>query len=376
MVNPDGAEYDISGGTASRTGGATVSRSRAAIAIGVDLNRNWGYMWGCCGGSSGTPGTTTYRGPVGLVRAGGPRAARLRAQPAHRWPPADNARPFRGTRSTSRSCGRTATRGPTCRATMTSGRPRRVRRAGHEHGQPQRLHRAAAQRPVPDRRRLRADWLYGDQRIFAFTIEMYPTDKSHVGGFYPPDSVIDRETTRNDDAVLYFLEQADCPYSVVPARRRPTADRCTTTSRSVAAGRSTPTGTDTATGRRDSSEAIPAKTANSAGVKQLKWGFSGQTALVTGARRWRVTANDVDGGTTSAQSPPMRLGGAGSRGWTLDFRYSFAHNAKPRPPPTTCACSSTAGGVPRGGQRTATRNAAWQSDRVDLDAFAGQHGAA
>ena len=26
-----------------------------------------------------------------------------------------------------------------------------------------------------------SDWLYGDQRIFAFTIEMYPTDHSHVG---------------------------------------------------------------------------------------------------------------------------------------------------------------------------------------------------
>ena len=42
---------------------------------------------------------------------------------------------------------------------------------------------------------------------------MYPTDKSHVGGFYPPDSVIQRETTRNNDAVLWFLEHAACPYS-------------------------------------------------------------------------------------------------------------------------------------------------------------------
>ncbi len=30
---------------------------------GVDLNRNFGYMWGCCGGSSGNPSSETYRGP-------------------------------------------------------------------------------------------------------------------------------------------------------------------------------------------------------------------------------------------------------------------------------------------------------------------------
>lgn len=30
---------------------------------GVDLNRNFGYMWGCCGGSSGDPSSDTYRGP-------------------------------------------------------------------------------------------------------------------------------------------------------------------------------------------------------------------------------------------------------------------------------------------------------------------------
>jgi hypothetical protein len=32
-------------------------------AIGTDLNRNWDYRWGCCGGSSGSAGSATYRGP-------------------------------------------------------------------------------------------------------------------------------------------------------------------------------------------------------------------------------------------------------------------------------------------------------------------------
>lgn len=30
---------------------------------GVDLNRNFGYMWGCCNGSSSNPSDETYRGP-------------------------------------------------------------------------------------------------------------------------------------------------------------------------------------------------------------------------------------------------------------------------------------------------------------------------
>ena len=31
--------------------------------MGTDLNRNWSYRWGCCGGSSGSPSSSTYRGP-------------------------------------------------------------------------------------------------------------------------------------------------------------------------------------------------------------------------------------------------------------------------------------------------------------------------
>jgi hypothetical protein len=32
---------------------------------GVDLNRNHSFLWGCCGGSSGSPCSETYRGPTG-----------------------------------------------------------------------------------------------------------------------------------------------------------------------------------------------------------------------------------------------------------------------------------------------------------------------
>ena len=51
---------------------------------------------------------------------------------------------------------------------------------------------------------------------------MYP--RSSPPGFYPPDEVIDRETSRNRAAVLYLLGLADCPYRAIgqQARYRPT----------------------------------------------------------------------------------------------------------------------------------------------------------
>jgi hypothetical protein len=69
-----------------------------------------------------------------------------------------------------------------------------------------------------------SDWAYGTQRIFAFTFEMYPAiDQVGFGdGFYPPGSVIERETQRVRPAVLYLLEQAECPYALVAA----TPTRC------------------------------------------------------------------------------------------------------------------------------------------------------
>src|SRR6187549_1482142 len=60
-MNPDGGEYDIATGSY-----VSWRKNRQPnpgfTAIGTDLNRNWGYNWGCCGGSSGTPSSETYRG--------------------------------------------------------------------------------------------------------------------------------------------------------------------------------------------------------------------------------------------------------------------------------------------------------------------------
>jgi hypothetical protein len=58
------------------------------------------------------------------------------------------------------------------------------------------------------------DWLYGVHGIMNYTFEMYPRTSTQ-GGFYPPDEVIPTQTSRNRAAVLYLIEQADCPYDVI-----------------------------------------------------------------------------------------------------------------------------------------------------------------
>src|SRR5262245_1484854 len=60
-LNPDGGEYDISTGSYLSWRKNRQPNSGSQY-IGTDLNRNWDYRWGCCGGSSGTTSSETYRG--------------------------------------------------------------------------------------------------------------------------------------------------------------------------------------------------------------------------------------------------------------------------------------------------------------------------
>jgi len=59
-VNPDGAEWDQSGAS-FKMWRKNRRVNEGSTAMGVDLNRNYGYMWGGAG-SSNFPGSETYRG--------------------------------------------------------------------------------------------------------------------------------------------------------------------------------------------------------------------------------------------------------------------------------------------------------------------------
>ena len=68
MMNPDGAEFDFSGGhfTCWRKNRQPTTNPRY---VGIDLNRQFGFTWNCCGGSSGKPRSRT-------IAAGHPRSHR------------------------------------------------------------------------------------------------------------------------------------------------------------------------------------------------------------------------------------------------------------------------------------------------------------
>lgn len=214
-VNPDGSEYDIATGS-YRSWRKNRQPNSGSSAVGTDLNRNWGYRWGCCGGSSGSPSSSTYRGPSAFS-APETRAVRdfvtsrvvggvqqLRAAIDFHTYSELVLWPYGYTYSNT-ATGMNADQYNTF---ATMGRAMAATN-GYTPEQASDLYIADGTLP---------DWAWGTHRIFAFTFEMYP--RSSSPGFYPPDEVIARETSRNRAAVLYLLGLADCPYRAIGQQGR------------------------------------------------------------------------------------------------------------------------------------------------------------
>ncbi|HET9493830.1 MAG TPA: M14 family zinc carboxypeptidase [Chloroflexia bacterium] len=72
MSNPDGHHIVENGNSPPRTqrknadkdDNCTTWPPNSSNQFGTDLNRNFPFMWGCCGGSQGAPCALTYRGPA------------------------------------------------------------------------------------------------------------------------------------------------------------------------------------------------------------------------------------------------------------------------------------------------------------------------
>ena len=62
MVNPDGGEYDIASG-AYHDWRRNRQPTPGTDLVGTDVNRNYGYRWGCCGGASRDPSSSRFGGP-------------------------------------------------------------------------------------------------------------------------------------------------------------------------------------------------------------------------------------------------------------------------------------------------------------------------
>src|SRR5438309_539234 len=68
MLNPDGHHIVEAGGGGNnpylqRKNADNVNSCSTFLQFGTDLNRNYPFKWGCCGGSSGSACGETYRGP-------------------------------------------------------------------------------------------------------------------------------------------------------------------------------------------------------------------------------------------------------------------------------------------------------------------------
>lgn len=210
-VNPDGSEYDIATGS-YRSWRKNRQPNSGSAFVGTDLNRNWSYRWGCCGGSSGSPASDTYRGPSAFSA---PETAALRNFV--------NSRVVGGVQQIKANIdfhtyselvlwpfGWTTANTPTG---MTADQYNTFATLGQQMAAtngytPQQ----SSDLYVTDGDSI--DWMWGQHGIWAYTFEMYP-GRSGGGGFYPPDEVIPAQTSRNRTAVLLISEYADCPYRAI-----------------------------------------------------------------------------------------------------------------------------------------------------------------
>jgi carboxypeptidase T len=317
MVNPDGGQYDLTGDP-YRAWRKNRQPNAGTTAIGTDLNRNYDYRWACCGGSSGSPSSLTYRGPKPFSA---PETRAMRDFIISRV--VDGRQQIR-TAITFHTAGEeilwpygyTKTDVPgdmtvDDQAALASLGRKMAKTNGYEPKQSSSLY-------VTDGDEI--DYAYGRHRIFMYTFEMYPShdEVSTNARFYPPDEVIGRETERNRAAVLMLTEFAYCPYAAIGKQ----VTHCGPFFDDIEIARGWKRnrgGADTATAglwQRGN----PASTA-----KQLGTTTSGSMAFVTGLDAGsNASAYDLDGGLTSISSPLIRIP---TEAGNLTFRYYFAHGA-------------------------------------------------
>jgi hypothetical protein len=206
MLNPDGAEYDFSGGTFHNW-----AKNRQPLdgtsEVGIDIGRNFGFKWGCCAANGADPASQNYRGPDSWTS---PEAAAYGNFIATRnagsitritemlsihagskrvmWPMAYTSDNLPDTMSADdRSAFLALAKGMATRNNYD------------------RVQRGDLQVNDGDI----GDWAYAVQGVFALTLDM---KKGKTRPYYPSLNELNDDLVRNRSAVLWFLEQADCPY--------------------------------------------------------------------------------------------------------------------------------------------------------------------
>jgi hypothetical protein len=328
-MNPDGGEYDIATGS-YRSWRKNRQPNSGTTNVGTDLNRNWGFQWGCCGGSSGSTGSSTYRGPSPFSA---PETARLRDFV--------NSRVVGGTQQIKvnidfhtysqlvlwpygyTTANTTPTLNADAQSTFATIGQQMAATNGFTPEQASDLYIADG---------VVIDWMWATHGIFSYTFELYPGPSGSGGGFYPPDEVIPQQTSRNREAVLILSEYADCPWRAIGKQAQYCGGGGGGTTvyfdnfESATGWTVNPSGTDTATtGLWERGD--PATTTSS-GTKQLGTTVSGTFDLVTGAAAGSGAGSfDIDGGVTSVRSPAITLPSSGTLTLTLSQYLAHGTNA-------------------------------------------------
>lgn len=201
MVNPDGVEWDISTGSYKMWRKNRTKNSDNSY--GVDLNRNYGYMWGG-EGASPSPGSDTYRGPSAFSE-----------------PETQAIKKFVETRTNI-----------TTLLSFHTFSKLILYPWGHKYDSIQddadrRVHETMAQTMAKwngytpqNSSELyitsgdTTDWSYGEHKIISFTFELDPANMWE-GGFYPGQAIIDSVFQKNLQPAMYLIENTDNPYKVL-----------------------------------------------------------------------------------------------------------------------------------------------------------------
>jgi hypothetical protein len=365
MVNPDGGQYDLTG--SPYRAWRKNRQPNPGPSVGTDLNRNYDYRWACCGGSSGTRSSSTYRGPRPFS-APETRAIRnfinsrviggrqqIRTAITFHTAGEQVLWPYGYTR-------KDVPKDMTVddQAALAGMGRKMARMNGYRAMQSSSLY-------VTDGDEI--DWAYGRHRIFMYTFELYPSHAkvSSTKRFYPADELIARETDRNREPILYLIERASCPYSIIGkswSHCGPMLDDFEIYRGWIR----DPLGTDTATDG-GWQRANPASTAKQRGSVP-----SGSKALVTGAAAGSsANANDIDGGETTIRSARVSLPDPTGQ---LTFKYYLAHGSS-----STAADYFQAFVEETDGTRTLIHeergaanadDAAWRSVAVSMAPWAGE----
>jgi murein tripeptide amidase MpaA len=211
MANPDGAEYDMSDG-AFRNWRKNRQPIPGSHQVGIDLNRQFGFKWNCCGGGSNKPKSPKYRGPepwyapetrayrdfiLGRVVGGEQQLSIVLSIHAQGrmvlWPYAYTNRDH--PRTMRYDDWRAFVALGTELAALNGYRPRQTSDLYVVDGD-------------------EGDWAYRSQRIFAFAFELAAGDPKRM---YPTLAQLQADQARNRPALLHLLEMADCPYAAAGA---------------------------------------------------------------------------------------------------------------------------------------------------------------